>query len=397
MDLIKSEINLIKNSLTAIDQETRNRKETCHEAFLRKMYWDRLKGLYHALDRNIIDNSIEYDPQMKKYMDYVEGELMDLQVKYKSLVDRFEDQVEDEPTFKDQLIGLRKYIEDEFINIETRFHLLENIEKTPSYIEGKTVGEDDFPEENTKLKKYIGGVYKNINNLSKRISVLEKELKERDFVGVPPIEWDSHTPSKTGTDGGSEPIDTMVESGVNNSEENLYEHSNDDGECVKDLREQGEYMSSDKVFGFGPKLNDPPKVFLGGTCNGSKWRELMELHLIHYGIGYFNPVVDDWTEEAQKREIEERENCDFCLYTITPEMKGVYSIAEIIDDSNKRPDKAILILLKKFGGQKFDESMWKSLMAVNTMVLNNGGFTFFDIESAAEFINTQIELRKQSK
>lgn len=41
------------------------------------------------------------------------------------------------------------------------------------------------------------------------------------------------------------------------------------------------------------------KVFLGGTCANTTWRE--ELIKLIKGISYFNPVVDDWTLEAQKK------------------------------------------------------------------------------------------------
>lgn len=38
------------------------------------------------------------------------------------------------------------------------------------------------------------------------------------------------------------------------------------------------------------------KVFLGGTCNRSKWRnELIEL----LEIDYFNPVVKNWNQDCQ--------------------------------------------------------------------------------------------------
>ena len=86
------------------------------------------------------------------------------------------------------------------------------------------------------------------------------------------------------------------------------------------------------------------KVFLGGTCNESTWREFLIPML---NINYFNPVVDDWTEDCMKEEIRQREICDYCLYVITPSMKGVYSIAEVVDDSNKRPNKTIFCLLQK--------------------------------------------------
>ena len=68
------------------------------------------------------------------------------------------------------------------------------------------------------------------------------------------------------------------------------------------------------------------KVFLGGTCNESTWRDELIKKL---KIDYFNPVVDDWTEECYKEELRQREICDYCLYVITPKMTGVYSIAEV--------------------------------------------------------------------
>src|SRR6056297_2348399 len=96
------------------------------------------------------------------------------------------------------------------------------------------------------------------------------------------------------------------------------------------------------------------KVFLGGTCADSTWRDDLIKKL---DIDYFDPVVDDWTEEVQKEEIKQRETCDFCLYVLTPRMKGVYSIAEVVDDSNKRPEKTIFCYLKEDDGDKKDEKI----------------------------------------
>jgi len=90
-----------------------------------------------------------------------------------------------------------------------------------------------------------------------------------------------------------------------------------------------------------------------------------------------------------KEEIRQRESCDFVLYTITPKMTGVYSIAEVVDDSNKKPSKTVFIRLKNDGDKKFTEGQWKSLGAVATMVANNGGNVFDNLKSAANFINTQ--------
>jgi len=84
------------------------------------------------------------------------------------------------------------------------------------------------------------------------------------------------------------------------------------------------------------------KVFLGGTCNGSLWRNDLIKDL---KIDYFQPQAEDWTPEMMQKEIKQREECDFCLYVITPKMTGVYSIAEVVDDSNKRPGETIFSFL----------------------------------------------------
>ena len=122
------------------------------------------------------------------------------------------------------------------------------------------------------------------------------------------------------------------------------------------------------------------KIFLGGTCNNSTWRdELIPL----LKIDYFNPVVEDWTPEAQEEERYQRQTCDYCLYTITSEMTGVYSIAEVIDDSNKRPDKTIFCLLTN----GFETYELKSLNEVGKMVQRNGGVYFTSLQQVANLVN----------
>jgi len=126
------------------------------------------------------------------------------------------------------------------------------------------------------------------------------------------------------------------------------------------------------------------KVFLGGTCNGSKWRDELIPKL---KIDFFNPVVEDWTPECQEEELKQRQECDYCLYTITPKMTGVYSIAEVVDDSNKRPEKTILLILRKDGDDVFTDAQEKSLNAVLNMVLENDAYAFLTLNQVAEFLN----------
>lgn len=166
-------------------------------------------------------------------------------------------------------------------------------------------------------------------------------------------------------------------------------------------------------------------VFLGGTCGGSEWRDIFLNDEISkkLGIEYFDPVVKDWNEEAQKKEIFERENSDFCLYVITPLMTGVYSIAEVIDDSNKRPEKTLFCFIDtditynniefspeviedmedvlkikvdtenlKTTTHTFNEFQIKSLKQVGNMVKKNGGQYFEHINDVFKFLNNKAIL-----
>lgn len=127
-----------------------------------------------------------------------------------------------------------------------------------------------------------------------------------------------------------------------------------------------------------------PLVFLGGTCNESKWREDL---ISKISIDFFNPVVEDWTEEAQLEERRQREICTYNLYMITPLMKGVYSIAEVVEDSIKRPEKTLFCFDYDEKDCHFDTSQRKSLDQVGLMVERNGGKYFRKYEDLINFLN----------
>lgn len=130
------------------------------------------------------------------------------------------------------------------------------------------------------------------------------------------------------------------------------------------------------------------KVFLGGTCNDSQWRSQLIPHL---NCEYFNPVVDDWTPECQEEELRQRKSCDYVLYVITPAMVGTYSIAEAVDDSNKRPSQTIFCYLSNdtvgINKYSFGKAQLKSLEAVSKLIQANGGLVYTNLADVASLLN----------
>lgn len=110
------------------------------------------------------------------------------------------------------------------------------------------------------------------------------------------------------------------------------------------------------------------KVFLGGTCNESNWRLELTSCLYHLKIDYFDPVVDDWNEEALKKEEIEKLKCDYFVYTLTPKMSGVYTIAELVNSAHLKPSRTIFLIIEKDEDLLFTEGQKRSIDAVRKLV-----------------------------
>ena len=134
--------------------------------------------------------------------------------------------------------------------------------------------------------------------------------------------------------------------------------------------------------------NESNKVFLGGTCNESTWRDELIPKLEEIDFDYFNPVVEDWTPECQDIEIYEKaNNCNIHIYVITNKMKGVFSIAEAIESVFNKDKKTIFCVLDGFDGD-FPDYQVKSLEAVGRMVERNGGKYVTSFGDIIEILNT---------
>ena len=136
------------------------------------------------------------------------------------------------------------------------------------------------------------------------------------------------------------------------------------------------------------------KVFLGGTCASSTWREELCGLLNPETIETFNPVVPNWTPECQAVEDYHRQNDDICLYVITPEGEGFYSFVEVVDDSNKRPKQTVLCVLESANGKSFEGHTKKCVLKTAKLVAQNGVVVFRSLEELATYLN---QLRKGEK
>lgn len=137
------------------------------------------------------------------------------------------------------------------------------------------------------------------------------------------------------------------------------------------------------------------KVFLGGTTKGYNWRGVIEKEFEQIeGIELFNPIVEDWNEEAIKKENEYKKTCDVCLYVITPHLEGIYSIAEAVDDSNKRPEKTVFVYIDntkyRDGKYTFTKCMKHSLGVTKQLILANGANSFDSLEDLIEYLKSLI-------
>ena len=127
-----------------------------------------------------------------------------------------------------------------------------------------------------------------------------------------------------------------------------------------------------------------PTVFLGGTVAKSQWRQRLIPML---EINYFNPVVDDWNEAAVQTELEHRQTDDYLLYVITPYMEGVYSIAELVDDSHRQPQRTVFTFLETDDDRAFTPHQLKSLHQTAKLVSELGTHCFDTLEEVAHFLN----------
>lgn len=91
-------------------------------------------------------------------------------------------------------------------------------------------------------------------------------------------------------------------------------------------------------------------VFLGGTVSDEyDWRQkFIKLWKNSYvgdeEIELFNPIVENWTEEARKKEQEVKSTARINLFVITPEQSGAFSFVEALESAMTLPGKTMMLV-----------------------------------------------------
>lgn len=128
------------------------------------------------------------------------------------------------------------------------------------------------------------------------------------------------------------------------------------------------------------------KVFLGGTCAGPDYRELLIPLLT---VPYFNPVVADWKPEDAAREERAKEEALANVFVITPAAIGMYSVAELTELAIES-DKPLYVMFMEVEGYQWNEHQVKSNAQIKRLLGKYNALIFEDLELMAKAINWSV-------
>lgn len=142
--------------------------------------------------------------------------------------------------------------------------------------------------------------------------------------------------------------------------------------------------------------NKKNQVFLGGTCGDNNWRETFTKDLASKGVDkkkIFNPIVENWDEEAQRKEDLAKEESKFLLFYIAnPKTKGNevsgYSLIELTMGLYDFPETTIGVLCTDGLSPAVSKALTKGFKDLKKRFPK--GHIFFDRESALQFLSEKL-------
>lgn len=115
------------------------------------------------------------------------------------------------------------------------------------------------------------------------------------------------------------------------------------------------------------------KVFLDGTENGSAWRRQLIPALESAGFQCFDPTEKPRSRRTYEEEMDQKSQSKYHLYVITPKMDDFENISELVEDSNKNPEKTIFCFWQTDEDEAFTPQQIQSLERIGEMIAQNGG------------------------
>ena len=130
--------------------------------------------------------------------------------------------------------------------------------------------------------------------------------------------------------------------------------------------------------------------FLGGTCNESTWRDSL-IKLLK--VKYFNPVVENWNENAIRVEKIAKNNASAPLYVMTPKQTGFYGLVEaaVSTFTCSLHQFTMLAFITEEDGLIFDKVQLKSISAVKKLLSENTDIIIMDnLKDIAKYLNDEL-------
>ena len=131
-------------------------------------------------------------------------------------------------------------------------------------------------------------------------------------------------------------------------------------------------------------------VFLGGTHH-SDWRKEF-LKLINESdtkIKCYEPVLEKWTYENVVVENLVKQNSNYHVYVLTPNMVGMYSVAEMIDSAHDDDVETYFYIMNEEPNKDGQMVYWNprmlnSLYSISNMMIKHGAHKAHSMEELVE-------------
>lgn len=126
-------------------------------------------------------------------------------------------------------------------------------------------------------------------------------------------------------------------------------------------------------------------IFLGGSCDYVNYYDWRQEYLDNLSnLALFNPYVKKWDEAARINEAKHRLEDDYLLFVVSG--PNVFSIAELVDESNKRPHTVFAVIdYEAIKETSFKEHAFK---AIEKIIVDNGVKVFYNHKDCIAHLGT---------